>query len=152
MLFRSRRAAQPPPRSGQLQTPTRVIAAAPFEVRQTQRVAHPLQQILLEDIIDIDTSAIEQEWADQIKDELITISNKPKAQPKCVALPPELPRTKIRHEPNNTQCQCGCQIKRIGEEVKEKLDYTPGVFSAEQHIRGNAPNVKHWARRRYQRM
>ncbi|HBX37111.1 MAG TPA: hypothetical protein DEG76_07435 [Pseudohongiella sp.] len=52
----------------------------------------PLQQSLLEDIIDADTSAIEQEWADQIKDE--PISNKPKAQPKRVALPPELPRKK----------------------------------------------------------
>src|SRR5690554_552696 len=38
----------------------------------------PLQGSLLEDIIDADTSAIEQEWADQIKDE--PISNKPKAQ------------------------------------------------------------------------
>lgn len=94
----------------------------------------PLQGSLLEDIIDADTSAIEQEWADQIKDE--PISNKPKAQPKRVALPAELPRTKIRHEPDNTQCPCGCQLKRIGEDVSEKLDYTPGVFSVEQHIRG----------------
>jgi transposase len=27
-------------------------------------------------------------------------------------------------------------IKRIGEDVNEKLDYTPGVFSVERHIRG----------------
>ena len=26
--------------------------------------------------------------------------------------------------------------KRIGEDVSEKLDYTPGVFSVERHIRG----------------
>ena len=30
----------------------------------------------------------------------------------------------------------GCQLKRIGEDVSEKLDYTPGVFTVEQHIRG----------------
>lgn len=27
-------------------------------------------------------------------------------------------------------------LKRIGEDVSEKLDYTPGVFSVERHIRG----------------
>lgn len=42
----------------------------------------------------------------------------------------------IRHEPENTQCACGCQLQRIGEDVSEKLDYTPGVFTVEQHVRG----------------
>ena len=93
-----------------------------------------LQRSLLEEIIDADTSAIEQQWADLVKDE--PINNKPKTQPKRVALPAELPRTLIRHEPQNTHCQCGCQLKRIGEDISEKLDYTPGVFSVEQHIRG----------------
>ena len=31
---------------------------------------------------------------------------------------------------------CGCAMKRIGEDVSEKLDYTPGVFNVERHIRG----------------
>lgn len=42
----------------------------------------------------------------------------------------------IRHEPENTQCACGCQLQRIGADVSEKLDYTPGVFTVEQHVRG----------------
>ncbi|WP_373957425.1 IS66 family transposase zinc-finger binding domain-containing protein [Pseudomonas putida] len=42
----------------------------------------------------------------------------------------------IRHEPENTQCACGCQLQRIGEDVSEKLDYTPGVFTVEHHVRG----------------
>ena len=33
-------------------------------------------------------------------------------------------------------CSCGCALKRIGEDVSEKLDYTPGVFQVERHIRG----------------
>jgi len=37
----------------------------------------------------------------------------------------------IHHEPNNTPCACGCQAQRIGEDVSEKLDYTPGVFTVE---------------------
>jgi transposase len=32
--------------------------------------------------------------------------------------------------------QCGCALKRIGEDASEKLDYTPGVFTVERHIRG----------------
>ncbi|MBN0638929.1 transposase, partial [Pseudomonas aeruginosa] len=51
-------------------------------------------------------------------------------------LPAELPRTLILHEPDSTQCACGCQLKRIGEDVSEKLDYTPGTFTVERHIRG----------------
>nr|WP_256993870.1 IS66 family transposase zinc-finger binding domain-containing protein [Pseudomonas aeruginosa] len=42
----------------------------------------------------------------------------------------------IYHEPNNTQCACGCQLKRTGEDVSEKLDYPPGTFTVERHIRG----------------
>ncbi|WP_122302213.1 IS66 family transposase, partial [Pseudomonas savastanoi] len=35
-----------------------------------------------------------------------------------------------------THCPCGCALKRIGEDVSEKLDYTPGVFTVERHVRG----------------
>ena len=27
-------------------------------------------------------------------------------------------------------------MKRVGEDVSEKLDYQPGVFSVERHVRG----------------
>ncbi|RMV73296.1 putative transposase [Pseudomonas caricapapayae] len=46
------------------------------------------------------------------------------------------PRTLIHHEPDNTHCPCGCALKRIGEDVSEKLDYVPGAFSVERHVRG----------------
>jgi hypothetical protein len=61
---------------------------------------------------------------------------KPKGQAKRKPLPPELPRTEILHEPESTTCGCGCQMKRIGEDMAEKLDYTPGTFTVERHIRG----------------
>ena len=59
-----------------------------------------------------------------------------KGQARRKPLPPELPRTEIHHEPDSTTCPCGCQMKRIGEDVAEKLDYTPGHFTVERHIRG----------------
>lgn len=50
-------------------------------------------------------------------------------------LPPELPRTDIHHEPASRTCRCGYGLKRIDEDVSEKLDYLPGVFMVERHIR-----------------
>ncbi len=59
-----------------------------------------------------------------------------KQRPKRQPLPASLPRREIHHEPEGTVCACGCQLKRIGQDVAEKLDYQPGVFTVERHIRG----------------
>jgi transposase len=56
--------------------------------------------------------------------------------PKRQALPPHLPRRDVHHEPESTVCGCGCQMQRIGEDVVEKLDYQPGVFTVQRHVRG----------------
>ena len=95
------------------------------------------QASLLDETIDADIAAIEQE--------LQKLAPTPRAdadtrkQPKRAALPPELPRVEMHHEPESTNCTtagCGCTLKRIGEDVSEKLDYTPGLFTVERHIRG----------------
>ena len=59
-----------------------------------------------------------------------------RSNPSVSPLPAHLPRVEVRHEPEQTVCRCGCALKRIGEDVSEKLDYTPGVFHVERHIRG----------------
>ena len=59
---------------------------------------------------------------------------KARQSPKCEPLPPHLPRRDVHHEPENTACDCGCQMKRIGQDVAERLDYEPGVFSVERHV------------------
>jgi transposase len=84
---------------------------------------------LFEETIAADMAAITEELA-QLSEA------KPKGQAKRTPLPPDLPRTEIHHEPESTACACGCQMKRIGEDVAEKLDYTPGTFTVERHIRG----------------
>lgn len=91
------------------------------------------QVSLLQDHIDEDIAALETELEKlQTQAKPKTEKKKPRRQP----LPPELPRTIIHHDPESTTCGCGCQMQRVGEEFSEKLDYEPGTFSVERHIRG----------------
>lgn len=90
------------------------------------------QASLLDDLIDTDIVEIEVEL-EQISP---TTDKVKKPRPSRNPLPAELPRTTITHEPDSTECTCGCQLLRVGEDVHEKLDYTPGQFLVEQHVRG----------------
>ena len=101
-------------------------------VKRSEQLS-PDQVSLLDDLIDTDIAAIEAEL-EALKP--ARASTEVRQKPKRTALPPQFPRTLIHHEPDNSHCQCGCALKRIGEDVSEKLDYTPGVFTVERHIRG----------------
>ena len=90
---------------------------------------------LLQETIDADLAAMELEL-DGLRSGDEPSPKEPAPAPKRAPLPQELPRTEIRHEPDSTICACGCQMKRIGEDVAEKLDYVPGVFTVQRHVRG----------------
>jgi transposase len=92
------------------------------------------QTSLLDETIDADIAAIEQELQELTP--VAKSDTQTRQQPKRTPLPAELPRVDVQHEPDTTTCQCGCQLKRIGQDVSERLDYTPGVFTVECHIRG----------------
>ena len=94
----------------------------------------PAQRSLLEESIDEDLEAIELEL--EALREKRARPEPPKHKPRRAALPAHLPRREIRHEPQNTVCSCGCALERIGEDVSEKLDYIPGAFQVEHHVRG----------------
>lgn len=89
------------------------------------------QMSLLDEAIDGDLAAIDIEL-----EQLEPSRKRQDEQPRRAPLPPQLPRVDIRHEPDSRVCQCGCERVRIGEDISEKLDYTPGVFTVERHIRG----------------
>lgn len=118
-----------------------VIEKLTHEIAQLKRLKfakrseqlNPQQASLLNDLIDTDIAAMEAEL--QALQTAPPATDK-KQKPKRTALPAEFPRTLIHHEPDNTHCPCGCALKRIGEDVSEKLDYTPGVFTVERHVRG----------------
>jgi transposase len=91
------------------------------------------QKSLIEETIDADLAAL----ASEIE---VRQPTKPASEDRQAAkrqpLPAHLPRREIRHEPADTTCGCGRAMQRIGEDVAEKLDYQPGVFSVERHVRG----------------
>lgn len=90
------------------------------------------QKSLLEETLDADRAAV----AAEIEALQPSTRTGDQRQPKREKLPPELPRREIRHEPEDTTCGCGRTMQRVGEDVAEKLDDTPGVFSVEHHVRG----------------
>ena len=95
------------------------------------------QASLLDEAMDADIAAIELELEQLAPAPPADAA--PRQLPRRAALPPELPRVDQHHEPESTTCTtagCGCTLKRIGEDISEKLDYTPGLFTVERHIRG----------------
>ena len=95
-----------------------------FAARSEQ--LHGAQRTLFDEAIDADLEAIAAELATLRSAEQRQASKDP---PKRSPLPAQLPRVEVRHEPEQTVCACGCALKRIGEDVSEKLDYTPGGVS-----------------------
>ena len=96
----------------------------------------PAQLSLLDETLDADIAAIELELEQLAPPPRLEAQA---GQPRRVRLPPGLPRVDIAHEPESTVCTtpgCGCTLRRIGQDISEKLDYTPGVFTVERHVRG----------------
>lgn len=89
------------------------------------------QRKLLEDDLEADLQAVHEE-VEELKTEA---ERAPRQQPKRLPLPAQLSRQEFKHEPEVTEC-CNQPMRRIGEDVAEKLDYTPGVFTVHRHVRG----------------
>ncbi len=94
-----------------------------------------VQGSLLDEAVEEGMAAIELELQ-QLQDQPVAPSPAARQQAKRQRLPEDLPRLDIHHEPDHTRCSCGCQLHRIGQDISEKLDYQPGNFTVERHIRG----------------
>jgi transposase len=97
----------------------------------------PEQKSLLEETLDTDLAELTKEIERERGDVGDKGSDKTEKQtPKRTPLPPHLPRRNVVHEPADTTCGCGQPMQRIGQDVAERLDYQPGVFTVERHVRG----------------
>jgi transposase len=91
------------------------------------------QRLLFAEANAEDLSAAEKKLAEL---SAATPTTKPKQRPARQTLPKELPRIEVKHEPTTTTCGCGQPMRRIREDVSERLDYVPGTFRVERHVRG----------------
>jgi transposase len=58
------------------------------------------------------------------------------AKPTRRALPGHLPRQTRRHEPKETACpQCQGELRKLGEDISEVLEYVPASFVVIRHVR-----------------
>ena len=114
-----------------------------FEIAQLRRMKFDRsseqlgveQRALFDEAVDGDIAAIDEQLA-ALQATLPAKPEDEKKTPKRAPLPERLPRRDVHHEPQDTTCGCGQAMKRIGEDISEKLDYTPGVFTVERHVRG----------------
>lgn len=52
------------------------------------------------------------------------------------AFPTHLPRETIVHAPTLCECSyCGGQLRTLGQDISETLDYVPGYFKVHRHVR-----------------
>ena len=67
---------------------------------------------------------------------VIASSTPAAAKPTRRALPDHLPRQTRRHEPKETVCpRCQGELRKLGEDVSEMLEYVPASFVVIRHLR-----------------
>src|SRR5437870_2678249 len=59
----------------------------------------------------------------------------PAAKPARRALPEHLPRETQMHAPKQAKCDCGGELRKLGEDVSEVLEYVPEHFKVIRHVR-----------------
>ena len=120
------------------------VASLKFEVARLKRwrfgsskesldTQQPLFAALAEDTALEDRAATQ---AQQPEPEAPAAPAKAKRQAVRQALPEALARVEHRYELEQTLCECGQTLERVGEEVSEQLDCVPAQFFVHRHIRG----------------
>ena len=77
---------------------------------------------------------LEEEQA-RTQPEAVTDAKVAKQAPVRRPLPEHLPRETVRHEPEAGCPECGGNLKAIGEDVAEMLEYVPASFKVIRHVR-----------------
>lgn len=116
------------------------IAKLTYELARLRRVRFaarsermdPAQRELFEAAMAADIAAVEAELAT-----LQTPAQRQatRRRPRRRALPADLPRETVVHEPAHDHCtQCGGELTKIGEHVSEKLDVIPMQFKVRRDV------------------
>ena len=105
--------------------------------RSSEKIARTIEQLelKLEELEAEAPAALDDASA---ANEELSVAVEPSSQSerkKRRALPDHLPAREVVHEPGCTCPACGGEMRKVGEDVTEILDYIPGHFEIVRHIR-----------------
>jgi transposase len=99
--------------------------------RRSEKVQRQIEQLELR-LEDLET----KQAADVAQKQATRDVAAPAAKPARHPLPEHLPRETRKHEPAETVCpDCGGQLRALGEDVSEMLEYVPARFKVIRHVR-----------------
>ena len=102
--------------------------------RKSEKLTRQIEQLELR-LEELESNRSEQE-PDAPVPAPVTTSSTPTAKPTRRALPDHLPRQTQRHEPKETVCpECKGELRKLGEDVSEMLEYVPASFVVIRHVR-----------------
>ena len=103
--------------------------------RKSEKLERQIEQLELR-LEELESKRSEQE-PNAPAPALVTASATPAAaKPTRRALPDHLPRQTRRHEPKETVCpECQGELRKLGEDVSEMLEYVPASFVVIRHVR-----------------
>ena len=103
--------------------------------RKSEKLQRQIEQLELR-LEELESHRSEKECNAAEPAPVIASSTPAAAKPTRRALPDHLPRQTRRHEPKETVCpQCQGELRKLGEDVSEMLEYVPASFVVIRHLR-----------------
>jgi transposase len=103
--------------------------------RKSEKLERQIEQLQLRlEDLQQEQAATETEAAESSSSQ----SPKPSSttKPRRRPLPEHLPRTTRTHAPNHSSCpDCGGELRKLGEDVSEMLEFVPARFQVIRHVR-----------------
>jgi transposase len=103
--------------------------------RKSEKLQRQIEQLELR-LEELESHRSEKECNAAEPASVIASSTPTATKPTRRALPDHLPRQTRRHEPKETVCpQCQGELRKLGEDVSEMLEYVPASFVVIRHVR-----------------
>ena len=103
--------------------------------RKSEKLQRQIEQLELR-LEELESHRSEKECNAGEPAPVIASSTPAAAKPTRRALPDHLPRQTRRHEPKETVCpECQGELRKLGEDVAEMLEYVPASFVVIRHLR-----------------
>ena len=103
--------------------------------RKSEKLQRPIEQLELR-LEELESNRSEKETQPSEPASVPASATPATAKPTRRTLPDHLPRQTRRHEPKETVCpQCQGDLRKLGEDVSEMLEYVPASFVVVRYVR-----------------